>query len=372
MLKEPNNLDEVLAQVRERIARYRTQAIGEQNTKAALIEPVLRALGWDIEDIDEIQQEYRQKPRDNPVDYALALLRTPRLFVEAKALGGNLEDRRWAHQIMSYATVTGVEWVVLTDGDEYRIYNSHAAVPIEEKLFRSARVSQAGRHTTQTLELLSKKHMKADMIDALWEAHFVDYRIRTAIDGLFSPEPDPKLIALIRERAPRLTADQVEAGLTRIRVRFEFPEESNVPPAVVPVQAPGVEPEATTSLSAAENTAPPEKQDPERQLAQAQGGTPWRNATVRDLITSGLIKPPFDLEKTYRKQHFTAQVVENGTVVWRGRTFDSLSTAASHARASIIGRVPETNGWGFWQFRDTDGRLKNVDVLRQRYFEQHT
>ena len=366
-----SNLDEVLAQVRDRIARYRAQAIGEQNTKAALIEPILRALGWDIEDIDEVQREYRQKPGDNPVDYALILLRTPRLFVEAKALGGNLEDRRWAHQIMSYATVTGVEWVVLTDGDEYRIYNSHAAVPIEEKLFRSAHVSQADRHTTQTLELLSKKHMKADMIDALWEAHFVDRRIRTAIDGLFSPEPDPNLIALIRERSPRLTAAQVEAGLTRIRVRFEFPEESNVPPAVVPLQVPSVEPASTASLSAEDNTAPPEKQDPERQPTQTRGGTPWSNVTIRDLIASGLIEPPLDLEKTYRKQHFTAQVVENGAVVWHGRAYDSLSTAASHARASVIGRVPETNGWGFWQFKDADGRLQYIDALRQRYFEQH-
>src|SRR5215212_921636 len=193
-----------LEQVRERISRYRgrSSSIGEQNTKAALIEPVLRALGWDVEDPEEVWREYRRRTVDNPADYALMILRTPRLFVEAKSLGENLDDPKWANQIMSYAVVAGVEWVVLTDGDEYRIYNSHAAVPIEEKLFRSARVSQADRHTTQTLELLSKKHMKADMIDALWEAHFVDHRIRTAIDGLFSPEPDPKLIALIRERAP--------------------------------------------------------------------------------------------------------------------------------------------------------------------------
>ena len=64
------------------------------------------------------------------MDYALLLLRTPRLFVEAKALGQNLDDRRWAHQIMGYATVAGVEWVVITDGDEYRIYNALAHVRI--------------------------------------------------------------------------------------------------------------------------------------------------------------------------------------------------------------------------------------------------
>jgi len=89
-------LETILTQVRERIVRYRDSPIGEQDTKAALIDPVLRALGWDVEDLEEVQREYRLKSTDNPVDYALSILRTPRLFVEAKALGGNLNDRRWA------------------------------------------------------------------------------------------------------------------------------------------------------------------------------------------------------------------------------------------------------------------------------------
>ncbi len=88
------NLEATLATVRDRIGKYRGQVIGESNTKSVLIEPVLRALGWDVEDLDEVRREYRRKPSDNPVDYALFLLRTPRLFVEAKALKENLNDDR--------------------------------------------------------------------------------------------------------------------------------------------------------------------------------------------------------------------------------------------------------------------------------------
>jgi hypothetical protein len=58
--------------------------LGEENTKAALIEPVLNSLGWNIFDPDEVHREYRRLSNDNPVDYALLLQRTPRLFVEAK------------------------------------------------------------------------------------------------------------------------------------------------------------------------------------------------------------------------------------------------------------------------------------------------
>ena len=63
-----NDLAGVLASVRDRIARYRGQGIGEENTKTVLIEPVLRALGWDVEDLDEVRHEYRRKAGDNPVD----------------------------------------------------------------------------------------------------------------------------------------------------------------------------------------------------------------------------------------------------------------------------------------------------------------
>lgn len=83
------DLDGALAAVRERIGIYQRQGIGEQDTKAALIVPILRALGWDVEDLEDVKLEYRRRPSDNPVDYALILLRTPRLFIEAKALGGS-------------------------------------------------------------------------------------------------------------------------------------------------------------------------------------------------------------------------------------------------------------------------------------------
>src|SRR5688572_12418857 len=137
------NLTNVLPKLRKRIQRIqnRSENVGEQNTKAALIDPLLAALGWDVEDIDEVSREYRRKSQDNPVDYALFMLRSPRLFVEAKGLEKDLSDRKWISQVLGYATVVGVEWCVLTNGDEYRLYNAHAPVDVEQKLFRVVRIS---------------------------------------------------------------------------------------------------------------------------------------------------------------------------------------------------------------------------------------
>ncbi|MBL6276078.1 hypothetical protein JMF97_07885 [Micromonospora fiedleri] len=116
-----NELDGAIKQCVERVERFRRQpqrVIGEMDTRVALIEPIIGALGWDLYDLDQVRREYRRRGVDNPVDYALLLLRTPRLFIEAKGLGENLDDPRWANQTIGYATMAGVEWVALTDGAE--------------------------------------------------------------------------------------------------------------------------------------------------------------------------------------------------------------------------------------------------------------
>lgn len=175
------DLSVVLDTVRKRVARHQLEHIGEQDTKAALIVPVLRALGWDVEDLEDVKLEYRRRPSDNPVDYALFLLRSPRLFIEAKSLGSRIDDGKWAAQILTYATVAGVEWVALTDGNEWRIYNSHATVPVEQKLFRVVRIADPDDHAEQTLQLLAKSQMADHLIDVLWKADFIDRQVREAL-----------------------------------------------------------------------------------------------------------------------------------------------------------------------------------------------
>ena len=62
-------LASAIEKLRERIGqmRHSCPSVGEQNTKAALVNPLLAAIGWDLENIDEVSLEYRSHPRDNPV-----------------------------------------------------------------------------------------------------------------------------------------------------------------------------------------------------------------------------------------------------------------------------------------------------------------
>jgi predicted type IV restriction endonuclease len=348
--KDQSRLNDALSRVRKRIeqVKIRRESIGEQNTKSILIDPILRALGWDPEELEEVCREYKRKPQDNPVDYAFFLLRSPCLFVEAKALDKDLQDRKWISQILGYATVVGVEWCVLTNGDEYRIYNSHAAVDIDEKLFRTIRVSDETKEqfTLDTLDLLSKNKMGEKLINTLWKAHFIDHRVKAALAEILNNE-DGALARLVRKKIPGLSRTEIRDSLGRADFRVDFP----AVPTREPVKIPFPHTEA--------------KKKPKPPVSISLG----------DLINAGLLKPPTDLECLYRKANLKAIIQADGTVLYGGSVYDSLSTAAGMARKSIVGtpagrKYPQTNGWTFWKVRDPQtGEKKEIDALRQDYLK---
>jgi hypothetical protein len=353
-------LDSVIARLRERIneTRGRKPAIGEQNTKNALINPLLTALGWDLEDLDEISLEYRRKPQDNPVDYAIFLFRAPCLFVEAKALDADLSDRRWVSQTLGYATVVGVEWCVLTNGDEYRLYNSHALVDADEKLFRTVRISDASQQafTLETVELLSKDKMGEKQLDVLWNAHFVDRRVKAALESLVQGQ-DAALLRLLNKRIPDLTKKDLRNSLQRADVRIDFPRLPQPAPVAVP----------------ARRQAAHSRQRSAKKTGRRATPTTYP-VSLRDLIERGLIQPPLELETQYHKQRVTAVIQPDGSVVAAGVTYTSLSEAAGMARNAVKGpptdgrRMYQTNGWTFWKYRDPQsGKLKVIDELRQQH-----
>jgi hypothetical protein len=275
------DLATVIGDVRGRIARHQKAGIGEQDTKAALIAPVLRALGWDLENLEDVKLEYRRRSIDNPVDYALFLLRTPRLFIEAKSLGSRLDDGKWAAQVLSYATAAGVVWVALTDGDQWRIYNSHAAVPVEQKLFRVIRVSDPDAPVIETLGLLARSQMEDRLIDQLWATETVDRQVAKVLKRLFRPEPSPALVEVIRGEASALSDDDVRASLGRVVTTFDFPSISapvgDAPHPAPPVARPRAAPTVPT-------VKPPTTDQP---------------LSLASLIETGAITPPLIIEHRF-------------------------------------------------------------------------
>jgi predicted type IV restriction endonuclease len=333
---DPNSLLPTIDTLSTKInaIRVRAPSINEENTKNVLIGPLFHAMGWDLYDLDEVRLEYRHQPHDNPVDYAFFIAKAPRLFIEAKALGVTPNDPKWISQVLAYASSAGVEWCVLTNGDEYRIYNAHAPVAAEGKFFRSVKISDGATkdYTAETLSLLSKERLDKGDITALWKSYFVDSKVKPALEQALQT-PDEGLVSVLVKKIVGLSKAELRASLKRAKIQVDFPAASpQTPPIIVP--------KPSTGLSS--------------------------------LIASGYISAPMEIEATFKKNRLTATIQPDGSIRFNGNDYQSLSTAAGIARSLISGPPPagrslwETNGWDFWRYRDPKtGELCKLISLRK-------
>ncbi|MFJ4513050.1 hypothetical protein [Streptomyces sp. NPDC088816] len=372
-----DGLLDTLKQCVERLDRYGSlgRRVGEQNTKAGLIEPVLAALGWDVLEPDEVHREYRRRTTDNPVDYALILMRMPRLFIEAKAVGENLDDPRWANQTISYAAVAGVEWVALTNGAEWRVYNAHAPVPVEHKLFRTVRIADDVDAAHELLSLLSKDNMRDNRIQELWRSFFVDREVNLALNDLFaSGEPPRELIALLAKRVPKLPHGDLRASLQRVRATFDFPRAGVAPampaPPVAPVPAP-----RPAELSSAESSIPKSRASGQPPLTRSRKiavSEDERHVGFEEMMAAGRVIPGATLHGDYMGQRHTATVLTSGQIRYQEKVYPSLSAAGRAVKLHVRGRnTPEstlsTDGWDFWRTTDpVCGDEVSLKTLRRR------
>jgi hypothetical protein len=132
---------EAIERVRERIERHGSKlSQNEMLTRYALVDPILRALGWDTEDPEQVVPEF--STRTGRADYALLVEGKSHIIVEAEPLGAALT--RAAEQGVRYAVSEGIPYFVCTDGNRWVIYDTHKPVRLEEKVIAQAEISSVG------------------------------------------------------------------------------------------------------------------------------------------------------------------------------------------------------------------------------------
>jgi predicted transport protein len=194
-------------------------AANEANTKHHIIEPLLGALGWNLNDFTEVDREF--KVFDGTfLDYALRIDGKPKLFIEAKALGKKLSDKQFIAQIVNYANNEGVVWCVLTNGLAYQVYKSNEPVPMDRKLLFEVDLGEAEGDQSQqidALQVLGKASVEAGRLDTWGESVFVDIRTRAALAKL-GKEPDDRFISAVSDavEGPAIESRRLRASLARV------------------------------------------------------------------------------------------------------------------------------------------------------------
>src|SRR5271157_5502668 len=94
----------------------------EEETKKDFILPLFRALGWSVEDRQEVSaEEVISKKR---VDYGFRIRGIPQFFLEAKSFKEGVNQPESIKQAINYAWHKGCTWAVLTDFHEIIILNA--------------------------------------------------------------------------------------------------------------------------------------------------------------------------------------------------------------------------------------------------------
>ena len=127
-----DDLQGVIEKLQDMIETHRSYLSGhETRTRQVLIDPLLRELGWDVSDPEAVQLEYRVGQQW--ADYALMSDGQPVAVIEAKPLGSSLKDREMG-QAFGYATLDVINYMIVTDGDKWEMYDVFKKVALAERL----------------------------------------------------------------------------------------------------------------------------------------------------------------------------------------------------------------------------------------------
>jgi len=118
-----NHLNEVLGIIVEKIKKFRS--LYEQNEMAVreqIINPILRNLGWDPENPEEVQPNVVTE--EGIPDYSLIKDGKTILFIEVKKLSVDIEQREVIRQLAKYSFSEGTKYGILTNGAVWLLIKS--------------------------------------------------------------------------------------------------------------------------------------------------------------------------------------------------------------------------------------------------------
>ena len=119
MILEP--LTACIEQAKERINQHGSLMSGsEALTRYVLIDPLLRALGWDTANPELVRPEYRDT--GGIADYALMSGDRPAALLEAKKFGENLSQA--IDQALYYCFRQRITYMVVSDGGQWELHDA--------------------------------------------------------------------------------------------------------------------------------------------------------------------------------------------------------------------------------------------------------
>ena len=170
-------LKETIYVVRERIKLHRDlYNKNEQAVRDQIVNPILRCLGWNSENPDEIQPN--MPGEDGIPDYTLVRERRKVLFIEAKKLSANVEQN--ISQLAKYCFSEGMAHGVLTNGTTWILFRAFdEGKTMVERIVSKTNIENDDPTTIiRKISVISKENIvnikilirKQEILDGIWQA----------------------------------------------------------------------------------------------------------------------------------------------------------------------------------------------------------
>ena len=153
-------MTETIMVIRKKIESYEDALCrNEMMVRYALVDPLLRKIGWDLSDPGIVVPEESLVRGAGTTDYTMCgstrtswLMRTddavfpdtPVMVVEVKSLGSHLDSKEI--KVADYMKTRKTQYGVLTDGKKWRIYYMDSFTKTEEQMERQSRLEAATQH----------------------------------------------------------------------------------------------------------------------------------------------------------------------------------------------------------------------------------
>jgi predicted type IV restriction endonuclease len=181
----------------------------EGDTRMLVNRILTDVLGYD--EFSELTTEYAVKGEF--ADYGIRIDRDLVAFVEVKRVATKLGAKH-LRQAEMYAVNEGVEWIVLTNGADWRAYHLSAGLPVEIDLALEVNLlgDETGAQKAAQLFYLTRESLKRHQLDEVWKA-----KRATSPKSLAKVLSAPSVAEAIRKELRRSTKQNVNAvEITRL------------------------------------------------------------------------------------------------------------------------------------------------------------
>jgi hypothetical protein len=170
---------ENLLSIKEKLKKHRPfYEQNEQGVRDQLVNPTLKSLGWDTESPDEVQPNVSTE--EGIPDYSLFKDGKRVLFIEAKKLGADIEDKQVIQQLAKYCFGKGMRYGVLTNGGVWILFKAfqEGTKMADRILWKVDIESDDINACINRLSIISKENIsqvdhliqKLQTLDEIWES----------------------------------------------------------------------------------------------------------------------------------------------------------------------------------------------------------